>query len=1611
VEQLEDRSMLSVTVAGGFAGQAFSFLQGVTPPDTQAAVGPSSIGEAVNTSLAFYNKSGGVLFQGSFASLFGSVRVDANDSTIITDPSIHYDADNGRFVISILDLDVTKNKAYLDFAISTNNNPGQATDFIAAQINVTETAPSGAPNPGKTLWSDFDRFGENANAYVFTFNMFTFPASSQSLFDHVQVLAISKSAILSSTPSIVTHTVDLQGWNGSKVVNENLAPVDMHGATASDPMYFIEETSYVSSTKTQLRILKVADILHAAASDFQSFDVTVPTYTSNLLTDSAHPWNSGDVNATAPQLGASDQMQTNDTRMLSAAWMRDAQGVEHLVASQEVGATLARARWYEFVTSTSTATLRQSGDVGAPGASSYFPSIDISPNGTIAVDFMESSSSEYVSMYVTGQAPGDPLNQMQAPVLVQAGQTSFTLSGLEGSPHRAGDFSAIGTDINSSGQRLNTFWAANEYTGADSNWATWLSNFSVAPVPQGPSPQLLDGSTVVPDGTGSVSMGSTFIGTALTKTFTIQDIGTQTLTLTGPIVLPAGFSLVSGFGSTTVSSGGSTTFTVRLDATTPGTYSGQVSFGTNDPNNNPFTFTLSGTVASAKIIDDSNPGYSKTGSWTQWTNGGYLGDVQEATAKTGADVSSWTFSNLLPGQYRVSVTWTPYPDRATNAPYTVFDGATAQGTILINQQVGPVGFTDQGGTWQDLGNFQIRNGSLVVQLSDAANGYVIADAVRIEYLGAIPQGPVAQVLDGTTNVPDSTGSVNLGNTFVGTALTKTFTVKDFGNQTLTLSGPIVLPAGFSLVSGFGSTTLAPGGTTTFTVRFDATTPGNYSGQVSFGTSDPNNNPFTFTISGTVGGVSIIDDSNPGYSTTGSWTQWTNGGYLGDVREATGRNGADVSSWTFSNLLPGQYRVSVTWTPWPDRATNAPYTVLDGNSVLGSASINQQVAPASFSDQGALWQDLGTFEVTSGGLVVQLSDAANGNVIADAVRIQWVAPIPQGASPQVLDGSTTVANGTGSVSMGGTSLGAPISKTFTVENLGTKALILSGPIVLPTGFSLVSGFGATTLAPRATTSFTVRLDGTTPGNYSGQVSFGTNDPNNNPYTFSLSGSVSTVNIIDDSNPGYSTTGSWTRWTNGGYLGDVEEATAKTGADVSSWTFNNLAPGQYRVSVTWTSWSDRATNAPYTVLDGSTSMGTIVVNQQIGPVGFNDAGATWQDLGSYQVRNGSLVVQLSDAANGNVIADAVRLQWLAPLPQGPSAQVFDGTTQIADSTGVVNLGTTFVGSPVTRTITIKNMGTQNLTLSGPITLPVGFSLTASFGSTTVAPGASTSFTVRMDANSPNTYSGQVSFGTNDPNNNPYTFTLSGVVASVKIIDDSNPGYSNTGSWTQWTNGGYLGDVQEATNKNGADISTWTFNNVLPGQYRVSVTWTAWPDRATNATYTVLDGATSLASVVVNQQVAPASLTDAGASWQDLGIFVLSNGTLVVKLSDLANGNVIADAVRLEWIGPPPQGPLTHTISPTVPSGVSAFRALVITSGDDSDHDGHHWRRDHDGDHEHNANISGNFNDWTPAWPGDRNSPVDAVDRFFALLRTSSQNGDWSADASAAALQWLDDPWSAK
>jgi hypothetical protein len=106
-------------------------------------------------------------------------------------------------------------------------------------------------------------------------------------------------------------------------------------------------------------------------------------------------------------------------------------------------------------------------------------------------------------------------------------------------------------------------------------------------------------------------------------------------------------------------------------------------------------------------------------------------------------------------------------------------------------------------------------------------------------------------------------------------------------------------------------------------------------------------------------------------------------------------------------------------------------------------------------------------------------------------------------------------------------------------------------------------------------------------------------------------------------------------------------------------------------------------------------------------------------------------------------------------------------------------------------------------------------------------------------------------------------------------------------------------------GAQEALWTFT-VSPGQYRVAATWSPHANRATDAPFSISLGGAEVSGVAIDQQQAPNDLTDAGTVWEYLGD-VLDAGatTLVVKLTDLANGYTIADAIRLERIGDLPGG----------------------------------------------------------------------------------------------------------
>ncbi|HWB05131.1 MAG TPA: choice-of-anchor D domain-containing protein [Verrucomicrobiales bacterium] len=108
--------------------------------------------------------------------------------------------------------------------------------------------------------------------------------------------------------------------------------------------------------------------------------------------------------------------------------------------------------------------------------------------------------------------------------------------------------------------------------------------------------------------------------------------------------------------------------------------------------------------------------------------------------------------------------------------------------------------------------------------------------------------------------------------------------------------------------------------------------------------------------------------------------------------------------------------------------------------------------------------------------------------------------------------------------------------------------------------------------------------------------------------------------------------------------------------------------------------------------------------------------------------------------------------------PEIAVTQSTNSMVSGSSTVNFGRVNVGSTSTRTFTIRNTGTGNLTdLS--LTLTGGAFTATSLSTTTLGSGATTGFTVTFAPQATQDYSGTLRIFSNDANENPFQIALTG------------------------------------------------------------------------------------------------------------------------------------------------------------------------------------------------------------------------------------------------------------
>jgi|GEM_PF-4011198 len=898
---------------------------------------------------------------------------------------------------------------------------------------------------------------------------------------------------------------------------------------------------------------------------------------------------------------------------------------------------------------------------------------------------------------------------------------------------------------------------------------------------------ISDGDTTPSTSDHTDFSGAPIAGGMLSRTFTIINSGSGALLLSGsPRVQVSGthagdFSVITTPPSS-VAAGSSTTFEVRFAPSAAGLRSARISIANNDANENPFDFSIQGTGTLVPEIDVRGNGFSisdgdTTPSSTDHTDFGNVSVAGSTLTRTFTVANSGSAALALTGSPRVQITGSHAGDFSISVLPTSPLQAGSSTTFQVRFDPSAAG---------------LRVGRVVIANDDAdENPFEFA----IQGTGMMPlvpeidlRGNGVSIIDGdiTPSTADHTDFGTTGTT--GGTVTRTFTVANTGTSTLSLTGsPLVQLTGshandFTVISSPGST-VGAGSATTFQVTFDPSAAGLRTATITIASNDANEETYSFMIQGTGTAPTewIIDDFSSGFRRTGStWYSLSGQNMYGGGGLYAPRAGRPhAGHWTVSGLEPGRYRVMATWQAAANRGSNVPYALFDGNTRLRQVRVNQRLAPSGESGSGLRWHSLGTVTISGGSLRVTMTNAANGLVVADAVRVVREVPRPEmgmrggtteitagdstpgrsdgtdfglvlvgggsgeaaftitnsGTGPLTLTGSPQVQitgshasdfsvaaqpsspvavgatttfrvtfnpsatgvraarivilnddpdespyefaiQGTGVATLepdidvrwttplpsipdgdttptpvdgtdfGAVAVGGSWTRTFTITNAGTASLSLAGSPRIevsgshPADFTIAT-MPAATVAPGSSTTFRLIFRPSAEGLRTARIVIPSNDPDENPYDFSIQGTG--MLVIDNRGPGFRRTGSgWTSVpTDDAYGGSHLYAFKAGRASAAHWEFTGLEPGRYEVMTTWRPHSNRGTNVPYSIHDGGLRISEPRVNQRLAPADDYAGGSFWHSLGTVVISRGSLRVTMTNAANGVVVADAVRI----------------------------------------------------------------------------------------------------------------------------------------------------------------------------------------------------------------------------------------------------------------------------------------------------------------------------------------------------------------------------------
>ncbi len=415
-----------------FEGISYLGTRVFIPPDTNAAVGNDFVVETVNVQIRVFDKaSGALLLDEPLATFFGAFS--GGDVYVV------YDDTADRWYVSALDT----NDSGLFLAVSLDGNP---LDGFLPTYHLTNVG--GFP--------DYPKPGFNREAIFISFNNFG-PGGGTA----ATIATIDKQGALSGTltyfvsqpqfqframPPAQMHLSQRHNKNGDSAIED--------GQTGPGVEWFVS-TDGNDVSGTTIRVTKMTNYL-SNSPNFTYTSLPVTAYQNASKADQP-----GGTVTTFPNT-TTTQVQFHNGHLVTA--MASATATD--------GFLYPKGRIYQIDVSSGTPTLltEELVDPGN-GVAVQMPSVDEDSQGNLGLTWMESSATEYLTMWV---ATLDRFGKLIAAVAAPGGGFFYASS-------RIGDYSTTVLDVtdNTGG----VFWSANEYIGDGGDidlWRTHITSFSAS---------------------------------------------------------------------------------------------------------------------------------------------------------------------------------------------------------------------------------------------------------------------------------------------------------------------------------------------------------------------------------------------------------------------------------------------------------------------------------------------------------------------------------------------------------------------------------------------------------------------------------------------------------------------------------------------------------------------------------------------------------------------------------------------------------------------------------------------------------------------------------------------------------------------------------------------------------------------------------------------------------------------------------------------------------------------------------------------------------------------------------------------------------------------------